>query len=624
MNGRKIHNDYFLKKARSKINIKKKKNTIPINIINNRNNKCELYKEEINYNIDSTKTIESKQQNDESISIYNKKSMSINKSSNSHQFNTINIHMKSNSYVRNLENQIKTQKKQLNQLLEYKNICEKRIKSLSPDEVLPLTIDSLNPNFYSIRSEKNIKNTSRVINTSYSYKHSKLNQQITNYGKTLDMDAYTNNEEIYKNKYINLYRKYIQIIKENKKYSINTIKLQNTIDKLKSENEYILNLYENEKEKNLENINESDLDEKAKEWKEQAEIFRKDLVLSQAMVHSLKSEIEIRNKNKLNKKEISDGNNRINYLMNGKKQENNNLINENNALNKTLSDKNTLISNLLEENYKLNELLKSIGIININDYNNLKHNSSNKPENNVSLIKEMKDIIRQYENKFGYFNEYIHKIKNEINILYKDIKEIVNNNIFEKKNEGKKNKLILSDHFYQEINNIKTQIKDINIDLYNLDYSNDIKCIDNYKQLMKLILEELNKLILINKNIDMINDKEKKSINDLLILSKNLISNDNKIDTLISNQEKEIEKKKKSLMNNSNIRKTYYISNHSENKSKNRLITENRMKNFDDYNYTNCKKSKKIVFRNNKSFDTNKYFNTYKISNNYKDKIIFI
>ena len=649
VNNRKIYNDYFLKKTKSKITLKKKRNKIQINKPNSSNKNQDLYKEEINYNIESSKTMESKQKNDESISLYNKKSMSIDQTKNHHKFNTINIDIKSFKYERNLENQIKNLKKQLNQLLEYKSICEKRIKSLSPEEVLPLTIDSLNPNLYSNRSENKIK-FGKIINTSYSYKHDYIKTKKINYEKTLDINSINSIENIYKNKYISLYRKYTRLLKEKKNSNINIIKLQNFINKLKSEKEYILKLLEKEKDKNKDNFNYSELNDKANEWREQAEIFRKDLVLSQVMVNSLKSEINILNKNKLNKRELNNGNNKKENNNNINKKENN----ENYILKKTLADKNTLISNLLEENYKLNIMLKSIGI-NIYDYNSIYQNNKHiEIGNNISLIKEMKNVISQYENKIGYFNDYINKIKNEINLLYKDINQIVNDKIFLKDNSNNKNNLILAGYFYEEIHNIKNQTKDINIDLYNLDYSNDIKCIDYYKKLMKMIKEELIRMILINKNFDLINEKENKSIKDLLILSKNLISNNilkkslsdilninkeinklykqkilseqnnNNIDTLILNQEKEIEKKKKSLLNNSNIRKTYNLCSKNKNKSNIRVKNESKMKNYDDFNYTTHKNSRKVIFRNHKSLEEQKHFHTYKKYSISKDKIKLI
>ena len=650
VNNKKIYNDNYHKKTKSKITLKKKRNKIQINKPNSSNkNQDLLYKEEINYNIESSKTMESKQKNDESISLYNKKSMSIDQTKNHHKFNTINIDIKSFKYERNLENQIKNLKKQLNQLLEYKNICEKRIKSLSPEEVLPLTIDSLNPNLYSNRSENKIK-FGKIINTSYSYKHDYIKTKKINYEKTLDINSINSIENIYKNKYISLYRKYTRLLKEKKNSNINIIKLQNFINKLKSEKEYILKLLEKEKDKNKDNFNYSELNDKANEWREQAEIFRKDLVLSQVMVNSLKSEINILNKNKLNKRELNNGNNKKENNNNINKKENN----ENYILKKTLADKNTLISNLLEENYKLNIMLKSIGI-NIYDYNCIYQNNKHiEIGNNISLIKEMKNVISQYENKIGYFNDYINKIKNEINLLYKDINQIVNDKIFLKDNSNNKNNLILAGYFYEEIHNIKNQTKDINIDLYNLDYSNDIKCIDYYKKLMKMIKEELIRMILINKNFDLINEKENKSIKDLLILSKNLISNNilkkslsdilninkeinklykqkilseqnnNNIDTLILNQEKEIEKKKKSLLNNSNIRKTYNLCSKNKNKSNIRVKNESKMKNYDDFNYTTHKNSRKVIFRNHKSLEEQKHFHTYKKYSISKDKIKLI
>ena len=649
MKNRKILNDYFLKKAKSKINLTKRKNKIPLNKSNNTKRIFDLYREDMNYNIESTKTMESNQRNDESISVYNKNSMTIKKPKNLHQFNTININ-KSDSCVRNLENKIKERNNQLNQFLEYRNTCEMDLKPLIHEEILPLTIDSLKTNYYTNRSERNIKNISKAVSTSRSHKNIHFIAKNNNNGKTLELNSYNSDENIYKTKYINLYRKYSQILKENQNSNINLIKLKNIIDKQKKENEYIINILKQEKDKNKENINSIFPDESINEWKEKAETYRKDLILSQAMVNSLKSEIVILNRNNSKKKEISKNNSKE-YIYNIKNGMDD-LINENKALKKSLSEKNALISNLLEENYKFNDIINSLGI-SINDYNISSKNTLNKYENNISLMKEMKNAISQYENKFEYFNDYINNIKNEINSLYENINQIVNDHKFEKGIDNNPDKFILSESFYKEMDDIKIKMKDINIDFYNLDYSNDIKCIDNYKKLMKIVIEELNKLILINNNFDLINEKENKSIKDLLNLSKDLISNNalrkslidifntnrkinqlykqkilsehnNKnIDMMIINQEKEIEKKKKFLLNNSNIRKTYSITRNNKSKYKNKIYNENTIKNSDDYNFTNPKNCKKIFLRNNKSFEINKLIFTQKKSNNSKDKIIF-
>ena len=631
MNRRKINDDYFLKKTKSKINLRKNKTQIANNKLNRSKKNINLYEEEKNYNIESTKTIDSKQKNDESISINNKKSKSLNKSKNINEFNTIDSKIKSNSYIRNLEDQLKSQKKQLTQLLEYKNICEKRIKSLSPEEVLPLTIDSLNPNFYTNISERNIRNISKET------------KENIIYGNTLDIESQNNEEEIFKIKYNNLFSKYSQVIKENKNFNIYIMKLKNIIEKQKSENEYLINILES---KNKENINDNNSNENINELKQQAETFRRDLVLSQAIVNSLKSEIEILNRNKSIQKEFNNENNKNNYLNNLTNNERNDLINENNILKKSLTEKNLLITNLLEENYKLNETIKSYGInINNNAINNIK---TNKNENNISLIKEMKNVISQYENKFGFFNDYINKIKKELNLLYKNINQIIKDNNYKKGINNKQNKFILSDNFYQKINDIKKQMKDINIDLYNLDYSNEIKGINIYKKLIGIFNEELKKLILIHENFNLIKEKENKSIEDLLSLAKNLISDNmykkyltdifhknrkinqlykqkilheqdnNNIDQIILNQEKEIEKKRKYILNNSNIRKTYYVTSNSKKKSKSKINNENMVKNIHDYNYKNNKKN---YYRNNKSLEEYKFSNTYKKSSYSRDKI---
>ena len=130
----------------------------------------------------------------------------------------------------------------------------------------------------------------------------------------------------------------------------------------------------------------------------------------QALVNSLKAEIETLKKNIKNNSEsnIDINYNNLEMLSNLNKNENPDLFNENNILKKSLSDKNTLISNILEENYKLINIIKSTGI-NINELNEVNNKEF---LNNLQIMKEMKNTISQYENKFDYFNDYINNIKN--------------------------------------------------------------------------------------------------------------------------------------------------------------------------------------------------------------------
>ena len=74
-------------------------------------------------------------------------------------------------------------------------------------------------------------------------------------------------------------------------------------------------------------------------------------------------------------------------------------------------------------------------------------------------------------------------------------------------------------------------------------------------------------------------------------------------------------------MNNSNIRKTYNLCSKNKNKSNIRVKNESKMKNYDDFNYTTHKNSRKVIFRNHKSLEEQKHFHTYKKYSISKDKI---
>jgi len=41
-------------------------------------------------------------------------------------------------------------------LIDYKNLYEKKIKEPMPDKIIPLTIDSLNPTFYTNDGKQNL------------------------------------------------------------------------------------------------------------------------------------------------------------------------------------------------------------------------------------------------------------------------------------------------------------------------------------------------------------------------------------------------------------------------------------------------------------------------------------
>ena len=734
-----IHNNYFLKKAHSKTNIKKNnKNNIPNNrsyILYNNLKKNVLLEGDLNTKI-SSKLKENKKINNNSLSTNNQESLSsTNRISDSDK---INCNLDNNKlypklYIKNLENKIQNQARQISHLLEYKNLCEKKIKELNPKENLPLTIDSLNTNYFTNRDNKNLKNSSKVIES-----YNSINN-LKNYEKTIELNLNKTDEKYYKDKYNNLYKKYIKLFNDFKNINnennnnIEINKLKNNIYKLENEYNNIKEKLNKEKNineelnikiKNLEKINEEKNEsDNSKKWKEQADIFRKDLVLSQALINSLKSEILILNKkksenkrsnsfnkkrfnsldnsniksyNNINRNNYNDNNiNDIDKNINFKTINNNNsLYNENIFLKETLYNKNMLISNLLEENNKLNNLLKSYGIDifdnklikynnnnniinksnssidmnNNNDNNNNMNNNNTNSQNNNNSIEEMRRNLSQYENKLVYFNDYITNIKNQIYKLHQDMIQITTNIENENNKKKDKNDSLLSEESLKEFQNIKDKLNSINIDFYNLDYSNDINCINLYMDLIKIIYEELNKLFLLNKNNDFINKKEIDSLIDLFELSKALMKNDslkktlsdilnitlninklykqkylnnktnsieenNNLDKILISQEKELELIKKSLFEISNSRKTYYILNNYNNNLNNFTNQINYKTDNNNFNYTphftdnynnvkNFENNNQLYLRNQNNYYNHNCCKFIKRYSNSRDKII--
>ena len=723
INSLKLHNNYFLKKAHSKSNLQ--------NLKKNPNNKSYIiynnFKKNILFDENLEKQTKLKEYKTNNTSMNNQHSIPLTNQildSNNNTINKYNDKTNKDIYINNLEKKIINKERQLSQLLNYKNICEKRIKELNPNEVLPLTIDSFNTNYYTNRDNKN----SKILNSSYSNKHIKLNSNdLKKYEKTIELNV--NN---YKEKYNNLYKKYIKLFSDFKNINTNNNNINSIeVNKLKNKIYKIETEYDNikeklQKEKNIneelrlqinnlekkynEEINSSDK-ENYEQLKKQNDIYRKDLVLSQALVNSLKAEIEFLNKNKIKKKrsnsynkilnnnildncnmcynnKINDNNlnNNIDNINNNNiktrnynnENNKNNLINENNFLKQSLYSKNMLISNILEENNKLNNLLKyntinndyHSNLLNNKDNNNINNNNKSNnytiPHNTNGDIELMRKNIQEFENKFIYFNAYISNIKKELYKLHQDITPTINN--FENENNKKddKNNKLLSQTFYKEIENIKNNLKDINIDFYNLDYSKDVKCIDLYMQFNKIIYEELNNILYTIKNNDYINKKELNSIIDLFELSKGLMKDEslkktlsdilnitlninklyrqklsnfqnnnnfneesNNLDKILINQEKELEKIKKSLFDiniNSNFRKTYYIiNNYNNNNNLNNYQNGNNWNNNYKPNYTdnyNITKNYEIkaYFRNQNNYNDND-FGKKKYSNS-RDKIL--
>ena len=357
--------------------------------------------------------------------------------------------------INDLQKKINLQQEQISQLLEYKSLYENKIKEndSSTEFHLKLEKDEKSLNDLLIGKKPNYKNNRN--------KTARINK--TKSDMNIHKSTYSQND-----KYNLLYHKYIKLLQDYKELSNNSTYTNTEYTKMKTQ-------YNEIKEQNsllLKQINKKENEnEKIKELTQQVQTFREELVLSQALVNSLKAELENMSKNK----------NNFNT---------NESVFDNEKIKMTLKKNNMLLSNILQEN---NELRKKA--------NNYSTNNNNDFLNNDLLI-NLQNNLSAYENKFDYFNDYINNIKNKISIIFNDLKNIVN--------ENEKNENFLKD-LKIEINNLNS------IDRYNLDSIDDEKCLESYMNLVKFLLNNFknsNDKKIINKQ-DNIFNKTKNQIIDL-------------------------------------------------------------------------------------------------------------
>jgi hypothetical protein len=369
--------------------------------------------------------------------------------------------------IKNLEKKINEKDKQISELLEYKNLCENKFKEVEPS--------------LKFRFNKEI-NENEKSNSSYiSLKNNKNNvNKIMKYDKTKS-DLYINQEPSDKNdklliKYLNLLEDY-NYLKNNTISTQDYTEIKSKYNQIKNQNSLLL-----KKINNKENENET-----IQKLNNQVESLREQLILSQALINSLKTELEYNNKN-----------NNENKINNIKKQNE-----ENEKLKISLKKNNLLLSNILKENNELREKC----LYNFPQNNNFDNNSNIK---NISLINTLQNNLKEYENKFDYFNDYINNIKNKITFVFNDLQNIIN------KYETKTN----------NFKDIKMEINNLNkIDRFNLDSNDDEKCLQKYMDLVQILLIDLD-----NKKefkINNMNDYFNKTIKllNINIISKYLLSN---------------------------------------------------------------------------------------------------
>ena len=605
-----------------------------------------LYDEQIIYNIESSRNIKDK----ETSSMKKNSTSSYNKQSE-------------------LTSDKNIVPKKIEELLKYKNVCENAIKQFYNNKNNPSKTKfnfNLNKLIYDKNSMKKNKNVFSYTNRTKE-SNSNFSENICNYeginnirnsnkikNKSVIYDSNNNNISKKINNKDKKYSKYFKLNKIGEKINYSKSLSTNDFNKIKNKylnlkNEYYLALSELKKEKkknkkqkeeieslrnniknNSFNNNQNDINEKneiIKKLKNENETFRKELVLSQALINSLKSELQCYNlsNNKFFKKiklfnENEKNNNYKNNFNNSADNideinyniiDNKNLVKKIKELNNGLNKKNEILDSILVENNKLRKELK-------------------RNKNNISRnINEKKSNTNNYE----YYNkECIENINYIFDLFYKESFLLINKyEQFKNNNQNNYNNIILTETFFKELQNIKNKLckyksKD------KLEFNLIKKITKIYMDIAKIISNEFIKLFLSynkeekyfnkyeNNIIDDINnnnyklnfDKQKYNLIDLCELSTSYIKGKPKdlmiqaLNLIKSLDNLYIEKcKMNNYQNNCNINDLIIMQEELLDNIKKKLRNKDNIFFFD---YNNIYQNKNIL---NRTYSTNYNYNEY-------------
>ena len=404
----------------------------------------------------------------------------------------------------------------------YQNNQKKQIESyintLVENKISDQNNGQLSNNEENIKGKEN--NNANIINQSN--ENQEQNQSLVD------------NEE----KYNLLMIKYKELVEENKalkntiKKNELTIEEQNGIIlllKTNIENEFFRN---NDVKKFISIGNLVDFIKLKKENEE----YKKGLVLSQALVNSLQSENQqlIKEKEKENKNLINK-NNEENKDIDIESGYSNNteslnfetedfLSNSENKTNLNLKE-NDLINELVEENNQLKKIVQEatvkLNYLIINEKQN-KVISDNNNILNMELSEKI-NLIKEYEEKFDFFNSYISEIKSSfINMQNKIINHI---NIYNKMANDDLNSL-LSNSFSQNLMKFSLKIGNlIQIEPYNLESRPELEVHEILLEYLSAINDEF--LILYEK-VYQTNNYYKESNNKIFELEREINENKKK------------------------------------------------------------------------------------------------
>ena len=493
-----------------------------------------------------------------------------------------------NNYIEQLELKIQDQAKRLNELTKYKYLCEKRLKQLNPIEELPITEETLSRESLKISQQTNQKDKYDQLYEQYIILLKSHNDLINKNNNNIQSNENSNESNGNYDKYKKLKEKYKNLKEQNEK----TIELLKEETLVTEEQRNMIALLkqtiDNDLIKNnlLKKYITSDEVIDFVKIKNEAEEYRKELVLSQALVNSLKSEIEIyineknkvddlkndyykkENKNiksfyspngkniKIENEDIYDNNNdNYNNIINENdiqlQEERKQYLNENSNLKNKLSSQNKMINELIIENSNLKKLIG-------NSKNKINETlKGNKKEKNNNLQSQLNNTIKelsQYEEKFSYFNEYISNIKQSLDLIrvlilkyIKTYNEIINVDSYR----------ILSENFIQNLQLLFSKVNNLSaIEQYNLDSNDDTEIHQFIEDLLKIIHDEFitiyDKVLDNNDNYNDINSKIYELDNRLKINTNEIQEKQNEIISLNEELNKQIEeniKLKKSFGN---------------------------------------------------------------------------
>ena len=468
------------------------------------------------------------------------------------------------SYLEQLQSKIEEQEKIINELNNYKYLCEKRIKQLNPGEVLPITPNSLN-NKNKINQQKNNDNNlyNQNINKKYELLNEKFEKLLNDYNEIVtnnnvhDTSSNTINVGNNNDKYKLMKEKYKKVKAENKKI-IELLKEETKACEMQKNIIDILKQAINNdicKNSNLKNYITVENIVDFTQLKMEIEQYRKELVLSQALVNSLKSEIEQLNKekgeNKFDLNNKQDLNN-YNFRENNTNEDHNLIMSENLSLKSTLNSQAQLIKELMDENQNLKKLVDEATI----KLNDCITNKNEDTINNEKLNKELNskaNEIKQYEDKFIYFNEYIATIKSIFMNFQESLPKFIG--IYNKLANEDLNSL-LSNSFSQSIIKLNNRINQLNkLEKFNLETNIESDLTNIIMELLEIVNNEfisvyekvfqtncyykesnikIEELLLKLKDSDIQNENNLKKINDINDLlnneKKNMIDCQNEVE----------------------------------------------------------------------------------------------